>query len=161
LPLCLVLYLPGWLDPTRARLANLTGIGAARGNARFLSKLEKQGYVQKFEATFEALEILENEDAYCLQVFTDEHSWIANGMVTKNTEITLNTSEEETAVCNLGSVVLDTHITRDGALDHEMLKETITDLGEILASLENADQEQARQWLVTAKQRRDPLNQPQ
>ncbi len=42
------------------------------------------------------------------------------------TEITLNTSHEETAVCNLGSVILDTHITRDGALDHEMLKETIT-----------------------------------
>ena len=42
------------------------------------------------------------------------------------TEITLNTSEEETAVCNLGSVILDTHITRDGALDHEMLRETIT-----------------------------------
>ena len=42
------------------------------------------------------------------------------------TEITLNTSADETAVCNLGSVVLDTHITRDGALDHEMLKETIT-----------------------------------
>ena len=42
------------------------------------------------------------------------------------TEITLNTSADETAVCNLGSIVLDTHITRDGALDHEMLKETIT-----------------------------------
>jgi ribonucleoside-diphosphate reductase alpha chain len=42
------------------------------------------------------------------------------------TEITLNTSDEETAVCNLGSVILDTHMTRDGALDHEMLKETIT-----------------------------------
>ena len=42
------------------------------------------------------------------------------------TEITLNTSEEETAVCNLGSVVLDSHINRDGAIDHEMLKETIT-----------------------------------
>ena len=42
------------------------------------------------------------------------------------TEITLNTSDEETAVCNLGSVVLDTHITDDGSLDHEMLKETIT-----------------------------------
>jgi ribonucleoside-diphosphate reductase alpha chain len=41
------------------------------------------------------------------------------------TEITLNTSDEETAVCNLGSVVLDTHITRDGMLDHEMLRETI------------------------------------
>lgn len=42
------------------------------------------------------------------------------------TEITLNTSDEETAVCNLGSVVLDSHINRDGALDHDMLKETIT-----------------------------------
>lgn len=42
------------------------------------------------------------------------------------TEITLNTSDEETAVCNLGSVVLDTHITEDGSVDHEMLKETIT-----------------------------------
>lgn len=42
------------------------------------------------------------------------------------TEITLNTSEDETAVCNLGSVVLDNHIQDDGSLDHEKLKETIT-----------------------------------
>ncbi len=42
------------------------------------------------------------------------------------TEITLNTSQDETAVCNLGSVVLDTHLTNDGMLDHEMLRETIT-----------------------------------
>jgi ribonucleoside-diphosphate reductase alpha chain len=42
------------------------------------------------------------------------------------TEITLNTSDEETAVCNLGSVILDSHITRDGAIDHDMLRETIT-----------------------------------
>lgn len=41
------------------------------------------------------------------------------------TEITLNTSEEETAVCNLGSVVLDSHLDRDGNLDHEKLRETI------------------------------------
>ena len=41
------------------------------------------------------------------------------------------------------------------------LRETIADLREILASLEGGDQEQARQWLVTAKQRRDPLNSPQ
>lgn len=39
-----------------------------------------------------------------------------------------------------------------------LLRETVTDLGEILASLENVDQEKARQWLATAKQRRDPLN---
>ncbi len=42
------------------------------------------------------------------------------------TEITLNTSDEETAVCNLGSVILDTHINEDGIIDHDMLKETIT-----------------------------------
>jgi len=41
------------------------------------------------------------------------------------TEITLNTGEEETAVCNLGSVVLDSHLDKDGNLDHEKLRETI------------------------------------
>jgi len=41
------------------------------------------------------------------------------------TEITLNTSEDETAVCNLGSVVLNSHLKADGSLDHEMLRETI------------------------------------
>jgi ribonucleoside-diphosphate reductase alpha chain len=41
------------------------------------------------------------------------------------TEITLNTSEEEIAVCNLGSVNLPAHIT-NGALDKEKLKRTIT-----------------------------------
>ena len=41
------------------------------------------------------------------------------------------------------------------------LKETIADLREILASLESGNQEQAGQWLATAKQRRDPLNPPQ
>ncbi len=40
----------------------------------------------------------------------------------------------------------------------DLLRESIHDLREILASLENGDQEQAQQWLVTAKQRRDPLN---
>lgn len=39
-----------------------------------------------------------------------------------------------------------------------LLEESIADLGEILVSLKNADQEKVRQWLVTAKQRRDPLN---
>ena len=41
------------------------------------------------------------------------------------TEITLNTSNEETAVCNLGSVILDTHLLSDGSIDHEKLRETI------------------------------------
>lgn len=41
------------------------------------------------------------------------------------TEITLNTGPEETAVCNLGSVVLDQHLRPDGQLDHEKLRATI------------------------------------
>jgi ribonucleoside-diphosphate reductase alpha chain len=40
------------------------------------------------------------------------------------TEITLNTSKEETAVCNLGSVNLGKHIV-GGKLDEELLKNTI------------------------------------
>jgi ribonucleoside-diphosphate reductase alpha chain len=41
------------------------------------------------------------------------------------TEITLNTSNDETAVCNLGSVILETHLLPDGSLDHEKLRDTI------------------------------------
>ncbi|MFB6182004.1 MAG: ribonucleoside-diphosphate reductase subunit alpha [Candidatus Magasanikbacteria bacterium] len=41
------------------------------------------------------------------------------------TEITLNTSFEETAVCNLGSVNLKNHM-RDGELDQEKIKSTVT-----------------------------------
>lgn len=40
------------------------------------------------------------------------------------TEILLNTSADETAVCNLGSINMLNHIT-DGKLDHEKLEETI------------------------------------
>ncbi|MFN7856507.1 MAG: ribonucleoside-diphosphate reductase subunit alpha, partial [Acidovorax sp.] len=41
------------------------------------------------------------------------------------TEITLNTSDTETAVCNLGSVNLLQHL-KDGRIDHDKLKRTIT-----------------------------------
>jgi ribonucleoside-diphosphate reductase alpha chain len=41
------------------------------------------------------------------------------------TEITLNTSNTETAVCNLGSVNLLQHL-KDGAIDHAKLQKTIT-----------------------------------
>jgi ribonucleoside-diphosphate reductase alpha chain len=41
------------------------------------------------------------------------------------TEITLNTSQEEIAVCNLGSVNLVNHVNENG-LDEEKLKKTIT-----------------------------------
>ncbi len=41
------------------------------------------------------------------------------------TEITLNTSDGETAVCNLGSVNLLRHI-RNGGIDHEKLQKTVS-----------------------------------
>lgn len=41
------------------------------------------------------------------------------------TEITLNTSEFETAVCNLGSVNLEKHVV-DGKFDDQMFEQTIT-----------------------------------
>jgi ribonucleoside-diphosphate reductase alpha chain len=41
------------------------------------------------------------------------------------TEITLNTSDTETAVCNLGSINLLRHL-KDGAIDHDKLRQTIT-----------------------------------
>ncbi|MFT4034600.1 MAG: ribonucleoside-diphosphate reductase subunit alpha [Patulibacter sp.] len=41
------------------------------------------------------------------------------------TEITLNTGPEETAVCNLGSIVIDQHLTDGGDLDHARLRETV------------------------------------
>lgn len=41
------------------------------------------------------------------------------------TEITLNTSENEIAVCNLGSINLDQHITPSGSIDDKKLQKTI------------------------------------
>ncbi|MDC0379576.1 ribonucleoside-diphosphate reductase subunit alpha [Litorivicinus sp.] len=41
------------------------------------------------------------------------------------TEITLNTSNDEIAVCNLGSVNLRQHVTKDGGLDREKLGKTV------------------------------------
>ena len=42
------------------------------------------------------------------------------------TEITLNTNDSETAVCNLGSVNLAQHLTASGDIDHAKLQKTIT-----------------------------------
>ncbi len=41
------------------------------------------------------------------------------------TEITLNTSNYETAVCNLGSIIIENHLKADGSIDHEKLRDTI------------------------------------
>jgi len=41
------------------------------------------------------------------------------------TEITLNTSRDEIAVCNLASVIIENHLTADGQIDHKKLRETV------------------------------------
>ena len=102
-----------------------TGFAAYREHIAFLENLQKPGYKQKMCATVHEVASLPNEDTYCLTVDSAEHAWVCNGLVTKNTEITLNTSADETAVCNLGSIVLDTHLAPDGRLDHAKLRETV------------------------------------
>ena len=42
------------------------------------------------------------------------------------TEITLNTSQDEIAVCNLGSINLPNHLNENGDLNEEKIERTIT-----------------------------------
>jgi len=111
----------------------VTGLGASRTSEaarQFLQNLHKEGYEQKLHCTFKGLTPLPNEDAYCLAVDSETHAWTVNGMITKNTEITLNTNAHEIAVCNLGSVNLPNHLKDDGrgnkTLDHLKLRKTIS-----------------------------------
>jgi ribonucleoside-diphosphate reductase alpha chain len=48
------------------------------------------------------------------------------------TEIELNTSSDEVAVCNLASVNIAAHLRPDGSLDHDKLRDTITVLMRML-----------------------------
>src|SRR5438270_13857752 len=41
------------------------------------------------------------------------------------TEITLNTSSEEVAVCNLASINVPAHLTAEGSIDHAKLQSTV------------------------------------
>lgn len=97
----------------------------------FKHRVGKKGYAQKLYATFTGLTSLPNEDAYCLTVDSETHAWTVNGMITHNTEITLNTSDTETAVCNLASVNLARHI-KDGKIDTQKLAKTVKTLMRML-----------------------------
>ncbi len=102
-------------------------------------KYEKLGEEGKIQA--HKIEALELWKKMLSMLFETGHPWItfkdpcnvrspqdhAGVIHTSNlcTEITLNTSNDETAVCNLGSVILDSHLKADGSLDLEKLRETI------------------------------------
>ncbi len=99
-------------------------------------KLAEEGKIQSHKV--EALELWKK---MLSMLFETGHPWITfkdpcnvrspqdhAGVIHSSnlcTEITLNTSNDETAVCNLGSVILDSHLKPDGSLDHEKLRETI------------------------------------
>ena len=105
----------------------VTGLAASKRSEaarHFLRNIQKDGYRQKLHATFTGLKQLPNEDAYCLTVDSPTHAWTVNGLITKNTEITLHTNDDEIAVCNLGSVNLARHVDANG-LDREKLRRTI------------------------------------
>ena len=61
-------------------------------------------------AKFKEYVKLPNEDAYCLTVNSDEHSWTVNGLVTKNSEIIEYSDDKEYAVCNLASIALSSFV---------------------------------------------------
>ncbi|MEJ1972131.1 MAG: ribonucleoside-diphosphate reductase subunit alpha [Lacunisphaera sp.] len=102
-------------------------------------KYEKMGEEGKIQA--HKIEALELWKKMLSMLFETGHPWITFkdpcnvrspqdhvGVIHSSnlcTEITLNTSNDETAVCNLGSIILDSHLKPDGALDLEKLRDTI------------------------------------
>lgn len=105
-------------------LEEATHIGRYRDNNDYLINLKKQGYIQKMYATFMGLEAMPNEDAYCLKVDTEEHLWVVNGMLTRNTEIFLPTDQDNTSVCNLASIVLSNHV-EGGEIDWDKIADSV------------------------------------
>ena len=102
---------------------------------------EYEAMAERGEIYGHKIEALELWKAMLKSIFETGHPWITFkdpcnlrspqdhvGVIHSSnlcTEITLNTSADETAVCNLGSIILDTHIKPNGELDLEKLRETI------------------------------------
>ncbi len=98
--------------------------------------LAKEGKIRKFK-TLSAVKLWRKMIS---MLFETGHPWITfkdpcnvrspqdhAGVIHNSnlcTEITLNTSEDETAVCNLGSINLSKH-AKDGAIDFKRLEQTV------------------------------------
>jgi ribonucleoside-diphosphate reductase alpha chain len=78
------------------------------GAKKLLIKMKETAAVNREQsgtAKFTGLTSLPNEDVYCLTVNSETHAWTVNGLITHNcSEISLNTSDIESSVCNLGSI---------------------------------------------------------
>lgn len=122
-------------------LEKVTNIGNVFKNTEFLSRISGDSAIEEMYATFTHLENTEYpEDAYCVSVDKEDHLWTVNGILTKNTEITLNTKPTklnedlsvkelgEIAVCNLGSLNIMRHMINVNSrwkIDWELLEKSI------------------------------------
>lgn len=111
---------------------SFTQLGKARNNTQFLDLVSKESFrvKPKYQATFVGLEVLPNEDAYCLTVDSEDHAWTVQGMITHNTEITLANNEERTAVCCLSSLNMATYNEWKG--NKQLVKDMVEFLDNVL-----------------------------
>jgi ribonucleoside-diphosphate reductase alpha chain len=111
------------------------------GSAFEARYLEYEARVAAGELWGEQIEAIELWKQMLRMLFETGHPWITfkdpcnvrspqdhAGVVHSSnlcTEITLNTGVDESAVCNLGSVIIDRHLTAGGEIDHAKLRETV------------------------------------
>lgn len=84
-----------------------------------------------------SIEHVGREDVYCVQVFTDEHLWTVNGIITHNSEIYLPTAPDRTAVCCLSSLNLEKYL--EWKDNHLIVEDLVRMLDNVLQSfIDNA-----------------------
>lgn len=82
----------------------LTGFLSRRGI--FIEPREYRDNTKKWDEVV-SVEYAGKEDVYCCTVYTDEHVWVCDGIITSNcTEIMLPASHDESFVCCLSSLNL-------------------------------------------------------
>lgn len=68
----------------------------------------KESYRDNSKKYFDIVKIEHagKQDVYCVEVDSEDHLWVCNGIVTHNSEIMLSSSEDESFVCCLSSMNL-------------------------------------------------------
>jgi len=128
----------GWTLFRSNEVADLHELYGREFEERYLEYEEKARRGEIFGRVVEAIDLWK---VMLRMLFETGHPWITfkdscnirspqdhAGVVHSSnlcTEITLNTGKDETAVCNLGSIILDNHLTDSGDIDHAKLRETV------------------------------------
>jgi len=103
--------------------------------------LEYEAMAEEGKVTFKKIRVLALWKRMIEALFETGHPWMTfkdpcnvrspqdhKGVIHNSnlcTEITLNTSTEEVAVCNLASINIPNHIREDGSIDHPKLETTV------------------------------------